>query len=180
VEVHIRPAREADVLDIAQIYVDAWRTAYAGFVPADYLNAMDYDEEARGVLDFAFDSGKSVTLQVAVADRRVVGYISAGPNTDKPTNYEAEIYELFILKEYQGLGIGKKLMLKAAQWIDAEGFSSVLVWCWEQNPNRVFYEKLGGRLIHSAMQTVGKASLNAIVFGWELDKLVESLNSNQD
>ena len=174
-EVSIRPAREADVLDIAQIYVDAWRTAYASFMPADFLKAMDYDDEARGVLDFAFDSGRRLTLQVAVADRRIVGYICAGPNTDQPKAYDAEVYEIFVMEKYQGMGIGRKLLRAAAQWFEEEELSSVLIWCWEDNPHRAFYEALGGRIVHSAMQPVDKTSLNAVVFGWELDKLQEAL-----
>ncbi len=173
-EVRIRPAREADVLDIAQIYVDTWRTAYASFMPADFLKAMDYDEEARGVLDFAFDSGRLLTLQVAVVDKRIVGYICAGKNTDQPKAYDAEVYEIFVLSKYQGKGIGRRLLQSVIRWFEEEGFASVLIWCWENNPHRAFYEALGGRIVHSAMQTVDKTPLNAVVYGWELDKLHEA------
>ena len=41
----IRPARPSDAKTIARIHVDGWRTAYAGFIPASFLDGMNYEED---------------------------------------------------------------------------------------------------------------------------------------
>ena len=175
----IRDATEEDVRDISRIYVDAWRDTYGSFVPLSYLESMSYEKEARECMEFAFLSGRPRTLQVATVHGQVVGYVCAIPNTEEPYGYDAEVAELFVDQKWRGKGIGRRLMLAATEWAIEQGFGSMVVWCWADNPNRRFYESIGGKLLRASMQTVENTPLEALVFGWRMEKLRKTLGGGR-
>ncbi len=67
-----------DVARLATINVDAWRAAYAGIVPADYLDSRDRAEyEQRWRLNI--DPGRpGVSYLVAELDGILAGYVICG------------------------------------------------------------------------------------------------------
>jgi GNAT superfamily N-acetyltransferase len=116
-------------------------------------------------------------IKKAVVDGTTVGYLSAGPNLGEPEAYEGEVYDIFVLEEYQKRGIGCRLLAAAADWFREMGYESVLIWCWEQNPSTAFYRRLGGSEVHHTQQTVAGKQLAVTVFGWELKDLEAALRS---
>lgn len=54
------------------------------------------------------------------------------------------IGDIAVLKEFQGLGIGRLLMEKICQWTDDQGIKEIELQVWERNDKAIdFYEKLG-------------------------------------
>lgn len=157
----IRPAALADATDIARVHVQAWRETYAGIIPQPYLDAMRVDEYAfkwRGWM-----SGRT-TVHVAEEGDRVVGFTSCGPaHEDSPRGYDAEIYALYLLREFHGRGLGRALFDASR---DTSGGRSLLVWVLERNPSRGFYEALGGREAARKTSEVGGAVLAEVGYGW--------------
>ena len=52
-----------------------------------------------------------------------------------------EIYAIYILKEYQQRGIGKKLINFAVNDLINENYDKVVIWALKDNPNVKFYKK---------------------------------------
>lgn len=59
----------------------------------------------------------------------------------------AEIYSLYILKEYQGNGYGKLLYNYAVENMLKNGIKKLVIGCLEGNPSNNFYKHLGGKYI---------------------------------
>lgn len=50
-----------------------------------------------------------------------------------------EIYAIYILKEYQKKGIGRKLLNSTFNKLNSLGMNSTIIWTLEDNPSRYFY-----------------------------------------
>src|SRR5262247_3939953 len=77
---HCRDARFEDAAAIAAIHVAAWRAAYRGLMPADYLAALDADR-ARARWEQWLRTRCAVV--VVEADGEVVGFCRYGPSRDE-------------------------------------------------------------------------------------------------
>jgi GNAT superfamily N-acetyltransferase len=174
-QVRLRRAVIEDAPAIARVYVDTWRSAYRGLVPREYLLSLDYEEEARGCRQFLEGDVYPRMLQVAEIGGEIIGYASAGPNDDEPKDYEAEVYEIFARGEYSGQGVGTRLMQRAADWCQSMGYSSVVIWCWKDNPFGGFYRSLGGKVVHTCTQSLAGTEYDVLVFGWQVEDLQRNL-----
>ncbi len=75
---HIRPAQQADINQLAVITVDTWRSAYTGIVDQQYLDSMSYERCRESWHTRLLDEG--ITM-VAVDDAGdIMGYAQAGPS----------------------------------------------------------------------------------------------------
>lgn len=125
----VRPATATDVPAIAQVAVDAYRSAFSSIL----------EPEALALRDSAFFAGlfapDLASLHVAVADGRVVGF-------SKVTATHLDM--LFIAPAAQGRGAGRALLIAA----EASGVCTLE--CFRDNqPARRFYEHHGWRLTRS-------------------------------
>ena len=104
----IREAKSEDVTGIAKVHVDSWRTTYKGIVSDEYLKGLTY-ESKRKMWESAISRGG---VYVAVNEKNeVVGFSCGGldQSGDYPS-YKGKIYTIYLLEEYQGKGLGKKLI----------------------------------------------------------------------
>jgi len=163
--VTIRPARASDSAAIGRVYVDSWRTSYAGLLPDDYLSRLSYlEQESAWRLQLARPG-----LATFVAEERpgeLVGFASGGPERTGRCNYFAELYTLYLLEDYQGRGIGRALVGEFAQRIMRVGLRSMMVWVLQGNPSRRFYAALGGEPLHSRPVRAGGSTLMEVSYGW--------------
>jgi hypothetical protein len=84
--VAVRPMREGDIEAVSAVRVTSWKAAYAGLVPAGYLDRMSVTEDARKRRE-RFDPDDSRTANL-VGFHRVVLWVLAG-NTRARAFYEA-------------------------------------------------------------------------------------------
>jgi ribosomal protein S18 acetylase RimI-like enzyme len=146
------------------------------------LNSLSY--EARE-LSWANTLSNESTSRVYVAEdlsddantaNRIVGFACGGPNRSKVSDYSGELYAIYILKNYQGVGIGKKLVTSLVMRMLQDGLPSMLVWVLADNPSRKFYEKLGGEFIKSQSIEIGDQRLEEVAYGWiDLRSLLSKL-----
>ena len=74
---------------------------------------------------------------------RVVGFVGYGTWRDDP-EHVGEVYALYVLKEYHGLGVGRRLMDAALEELRA--YPQVCLWVLKANSRAIrFYEKCGFR-----------------------------------
>lgn len=79
---------------------------------------------------------------VGECEGRVVGF-SAGALPSP--GHDASIWALFVLPEYEGLGIGKQLLALAVEWLFAEGAPRIVLGTAVGTRAEAFYERLGWR-----------------------------------
>jgi ribosomal protein S18 acetylase RimI-like enzyme len=80
---------------------------------------------------------------------------------------KGEIYEIYLLPEYQGIGLGTRLFLAARRELARFGFDSVVVWALADNDSACrFYRNAGGRRVARANERFGETALTKIAFAW--------------
>ena len=76
---------------------------------------------------------------------------------------------LYIEREYQRLGIGKKLVDYAKKEMSCENKNKFLLWCLEKNESSLrFYEKIGGTLLGKKQAKIGEKLYSEIAYGYEI------------
>lgn len=161
----IRPAKSSDALSIARVYIKTWQETYQGIVPDQFLDAMTLGRAQR-VYQRYLQNGLGIWYAAVAEEGQVVGYISGGPHRTGESIYEGEIYELYVIKEYQRQGLGGHLAAAFAEQLDRSGLHSLLVWVLEQNPGRCFYEKINGIYQGSGRIHFAGTILKAAAYGW--------------
>lgn len=167
--VTIRRASIEDAAAIARVYVDCWRSTYAGLLPDDLLlrpNAVEREERwwRRSL------SRRRGGLLVFVAEdsaHGVIGFASGGPSRDRGLDYGGEVYTLYVDDDFQGLGIGRRLFVVVSERLAAGARDSVVVWVLNGNPARFFYEALGGKCVARRGGVMGGEPIEELAFGWE-------------
>ena len=81
----------------------------------------------------------------------IVGFASGGPRQGESSypEYEGELYTVYLLRQYQRRGLGRRLLGAVARGLLADGKRSMLARVLAENPSRPFYETVGGKLLGS-------------------------------
>lgn len=159
-----RPAEVADAFGIAAIHDASWRQAYTGLIPHKSLDTMIRRRDPKW---WARAIRNSTRVLVMESDSQLVGYATIGPNRVSALSQEGEVYELYLLPEYQGVGIGKNLFLAAREQLVRLGFKGTVVWVLEENdPAMQFYRNAGGIDIAEGTETFNGKTLNKVAFAW--------------
>lgn len=99
--------------------------------------------------------------------RRLVGFVDGGKERSHPENGLGELYAIYILKEFQKQGTGRKLFEAAVESLLKTGMKSMVIWVLEQSPYRKFYESLQGELQSGVKQLqVAGHNLRLVSYGW--------------
>lgn len=74
----------------------------------------------------------------------IVGFADCGKREDNHVPNSGDITSIYLLEEYQGMGIGIKLLTQLFQRFTKElGYKKVFVEVLEANSSRYFYERYG-------------------------------------
>jgi len=138
-----RPAILDDALAISKVHVASWQAAYAGLLPTEYLASLSVESRAsRWKANLLV---RESTTIVAEFQGRVVGFASYGKCRDEgaPTT-RAELWSLYAAPEAWSQGVGRALMLHAADELQLVGFQETSLWVLTRNSRAVrFYETWG-------------------------------------
>ncbi|MEM1365854.1 MAG: GNAT family N-acetyltransferase, partial [Pseudomonadota bacterium] len=90
-----------------------------------------------------------------------------GRNRVATLDYDAEIYEIYLKPEYQGLGFGRRLFKAARQALASQGKGRVIVWALADNDRaEAFYTGLGGRAVAMGHETFDGTQLEKCAYAW--------------
>lgn len=142
----IRKEKREDVFDIAHIVTVEWNSTYRGIVSDSELQRLKETEEERAKKADEFDE-KNNKCFVAVIDNKVVGFANYGVTDDPDFENTAEIYALYVLDDYHGLGIGRKLVNATVEEFKKQGFNKMIICCLKGNPFNEFYKHIGGKYV---------------------------------
>jgi ribosomal protein S18 acetylase RimI-like enzyme len=163
----IRKATIDDAKAIAKVHGESWKTTYTGIVPASYLQQLSVTEKEQ-LWKRGLQQSKHYIF-VVEEDGNVCGFISGGRNRatqGKESEYEGEIYAIYLLKEAQRKGYGKELVKTLVNDFVNDGIHSMTVWVLEDNPSKHFYERLGGKVVNEASIHIGGKELKEVCYGW--------------
>ena len=97
----------------------------------------------------------------------ICGYATFGPNRARNLVQKGEVYEIYLLPEYQGVGLGTRLFLAARRELTRFGFETVVVWALADNDIACnFYLNRGGEPIAEGAESFGDVSLRKVAFAW--------------
>ena len=171
----IRVAEVRDAPAIASVLVASWRTTYPGIVAQSYIDKLDVAErttawERRLSLDA---SASPDTMVAETASGAVIGFVSGGPLRTPHPGFDAELYAIYLLREVQGQGLGRRLATHWARRAVARGFDAAIVRVLTGNPACKFYERLGARRLKEGSLEIGGQPYPEVWYGWaDLHELI--------
>ena len=143
-EVTIRPATVHDAAAIAEVHVRSWQHAYAGIVPAPYLDSLDPLARAVAWADLlARGPADEVRTWVAVVGPVLTGFASVGPARDEDAQRgEKEIYSIYLEPGAWGRGVARELLRTVIA--EAGSRTPLSLWVLADNSRaRHFYRRNG-------------------------------------
>lgn len=161
-------ATDADAL--ARINVAAWRTAYAGIVPADHLAGLSVvRSRERWQARLEGDAQGSTTF-LGELDGDVAGYGTCGPyRTQQDAACEdtigwGELWAIYTDPDLQGQGVGSAVHDAVVAVLREQPYVEAALWVLADNlPSRDWYARRGWRADGETSQYTGAgASLTEI------------------
>lgn len=134
----VRPPREGEAAQIAQVHVTAWKQAYSGLMPEHFWDGQALDTRTEFWNQTLADPQQRSRTRVAEANGTVVGLAQVGPQRDDDVDVDYELYMIYLLEEHYGSGAASSMMT------DLLTDSSAYLWVFKGNPRaQAFYRKHG-------------------------------------
>ena len=159
----IRRARPIDAPALARVQVDSWREAYRDLIEQRHLDALSYAAHER---QWRRNLGVHGSVFLAVWQGQIVGLASGG-RCRSLAGFGSELYLLYVLAAFHGLGIGRALFDVVHHDQVVQGSEDIVAWVLAENhPARAFYERLGGTLAGESSSLVGRQRVKEVAYGW--------------
>ena len=161
----LRDLRPDDAALLAKFVVRANEHAFRGLVPDHLLEFSEAESAAnwQRTLNEGLPDGDFMIIAETEAGE-AVGY-GWGGKYDDPL-YHGELRQINVLPGYQGHGIGRLLLCQVAQRLAEQDIHSMRVEVLYINPNRAFYERLGGEFVAEGVWDWDGMLLPKYVYGW--------------
>jgi ribosomal protein S18 acetylase RimI-like enzyme len=165
--IEIRQAEFDDSAGIARVQIDTWRAAYQRIMPPRLLADMnDVRISAFWAQVIAEAQGKSFCF-VASAGERVVGFASGGSRQHSEDMTRGEVYALYVLPEFQGRGVGRRLVATSFERMLELGMKEGRIWTLRENaPARAFYSRIGGAATDAGYNDIGGIRYPEVAYDW--------------
>lgn len=140
----IRSAVEDDAFAIARTQVMAWRRAYAGMMPQDFLDRMD---NVRRVSSWRRALGEQAAMSTDVVigpAGEIIGFCVYGPSRDADAAGIGELVAINLLPAHWRRGLGRMMMERLLAVAAERRWRALTLWVLEANMQaRRFYEAHG-------------------------------------
>lgn len=134
----IREATAADIPALAQLHVTTWNATYAPLLVNGPSVAIR-DHQWREA--FAKDDGSWFCYVVERPDGELIAF-AKGKKSDHP-EFRGELNKIYILREYQRLGLGRQLVGHVARRFLSQGITSMWLFGDPRNPSRHAWLAMG-------------------------------------
>ena len=138
----IREARTGDEPAVADVHVRAWKSAYRGLLPDEYLDALEPEDRIPG---YTFGAEEPMTL-LAIDGDSLLGFATFGASRDEDAADAGELFALYVDPDRQRAGAGRALLHETRARLAARGHEQAIVWVLRGNDGAErFYEADGWR-----------------------------------
>ena len=139
----IVPVDETHADELASLHVKAWKKAYTGIVPKEYLDSLSIKNRKERLLQAVKDNTEKT--YVGIKDKSVTGFITFGKYRNADADDQTgEICGIYLGPEHWRKGIGTELALWGLDNLKESGFTTVKIWAFEDNKRGAeFYKSLG-------------------------------------
>jgi L-amino acid N-acyltransferase YncA len=134
----IRDATSADIPALAELHVATWNATYAPMMmkgPSVAIREHQWREA------FAETDRRWFCLVVENSEGALVGFAKGRPS-DHP-EYAGELNKIYLRREYQRVGLGRRLIGHVARRFLDQGVTSMWLFGDARNPSCHFHMKLG-------------------------------------
>ena len=141
----IREATAEDIPALAALHVKTWSDTYW-----HVKNPPTYEiREWQWRDQFKISDGNWFCFVVQKQNGELIGFSKGKKynHRDLP-DYSGELNKIYLLREYQRLGLGRKLMGYVARRFISNGINSMVLFGTPQNPSCGFHETLGGERLY--------------------------------
>ena len=136
-----------------------WSDTYGSVVdpPAFQLRERQWREQ------FDRTDGSWFCFVVENRDGQLVGFAKGKAYaSDEPPGYSGQLDKIYLLRDYQRLGLGRRLVGHVARRFLDQGMSTMILFGTPQNPSCAFNEALGGKDSSARMASFTADSPGAI------------------
>ncbi len=167
-DIIFREATLDDAEGIGTVHALSWRETYVGLMPQEFLDSIKVEDriELRKKILRNLPPGNKVWV-AETNQGEIIGFVGGGkPREDR--GFDCELYAIYLLKKYQGSGIGKTLFKTFKEHYKRNGCKNMYLWVLDGSPTCKFYDSAGG------FQTDIKKS--DIVFGTKVNEALYSFS----
>lgn len=133
-----------DAEALARVHVRAWRAAYRGLMPAEYLENLDIAERTEVWRQRLDGPGQGPQLLVGTVDGQVAGFTAYGVARDPESGGAGELYAINVHPDHWRTGVGSVLLSASHDGLAALGYDRAVLWVLPRNERaRHFYESRG-------------------------------------
>ncbi|TFD99477.1 GNAT family N-acetyltransferase [Jeotgalibacillus salarius] len=163
---NIRKAEIDDAKGIARVHVDSWRTTYKGIIPDKVLSGLSYGQRTELWQRNILRDGNYVFV-AENEQKEIVGFADCGRRDTNKIKDSGDLTSIYLLEDYQGVGIGKQLMKRLFKQFEKLGYNRVFVEVLKDNKTQFFYEHYGAILIKAEVIKMAGAELELFIYEWE-------------
>jgi GNAT superfamily N-acetyltransferase len=137
--VEIRDARAGDEAQVADVHVRAWKAAYRGLLPDDYLDALTPEHRIPGYR-FGSPEDRDPQTVLAVEGQALLGFATFGPSRDADAPGAGELFALYVDPARWRTGAGRALLRATRERLHGRGHEEAILWVLDGNePAARFY-----------------------------------------
>lgn len=163
----IREGAVSDIDGIAYVHAESWKTTYRGLLSDEFLDQITVDGRRRlWIRNFTSPNQDEIMYVAEDEAGQIIGFANGGARKE-PDGYGAELYALYLLKEHQGKGVGKRLIRSIALNLLERNYNSFMTWVVAGNPAIHFYHKMGAQSVTSKEIRIGNELVEEIKIGWK-------------
>ncbi|GIN40205.1 MULTISPECIES: GNAT family N-acetyltransferase [Heyndrickxia] len=162
----IRVGTINDIKGLAKVHYESWITTYTGMFSEETFKKRTYERVLENWRPRLENLDPNYRCFLAETDEgEIFAFAECGKERTGDFNIDSELYTIYMLELFHQKGIGKLLFQKVIEFLNDQGFHSLLVWVLKDNHSaRKFYEKLGG--VQIAEQSLGDSGILEVAYAW--------------
>ena len=140
-----REATAEDVRELGKLHAITWAETYKARTANIQLRQYQWQKTFTEEND-----GSWFCILVVNAKNELVGFAKGKINKDEHTSQlHGDLNKIYLLNDYQRLGLGKKLFTLVVQRFLSKGVNDMSLFGVPQNPSCAFHEAMGGERLYS-------------------------------